>query len=607
MGISVFPASGGGLQKYSQTFYKSGTWTKPAGVKQVSVTCIGGGGGAYSQDTQYAYGGGAGGYIKTDVDVTALSSASIVIAAGGTSTAAANFANVSDGGTTSFGDIVRAYGGQSISASWNHISQGFGSAAASSGRAENVQVKTNSFDKLDFLWLSRNLTTSSGAPAIHKINIQRSGPYKVAYGAGKFVSSNETNGSINYSSDGITWTKINPLDSARATRDIIYNGTNFVATAAGSRNTAYYSADGVTWTSTTLPSTNQWTGASTGNGITIVYDKDGATTASAVSTNGGTSWTAVTLPAFTYGNIIYANGYFYLKSGSSSDVHRSTDGVTWTSAGTMGSSWHMGTLSFYNNLYVSAEYNTEGGTGTTYYTSTNGTSWSARNWSSVLPGASTLLNNTNYYKSNVVLIKDAWYTVIYSQSAANGAQASGYIYKTTDGTNWTYVRSYWKGAQPSGSYVPTQGFGADVFELSPGRFYVPWSDYYGSGGNKWNTAMILLTDTFVGGQEGFQFSNSINDTGARYTSGASAFGSIGAVQPGTAAGNNSFAPGLGTPEGYCVGGRGNPAAAGISGDDYSFWNKAYIGCGADVGGQLTSVDIPVRNGGDGLVVVEWWA
>jgi hypothetical protein len=604
MGISVFPAPSGGLQKYSETFYKSGTWTKPSGVKQVNVTCIGGGGGAYGQDTIYAWGGGAGGYIKTDVDVTGISSASIVIGAGGTSTANTPFSNVTDGGSTSFGDIVKAYGGQGMGADWALYSTA-GSAAASSGRAENIQIKTSSFDKMDFVWLKRVLTGSSDATAIHKINLQRSGHYKVAYGAGKFVSSNNVNGSITYSSDGITWTNITPLDASKTTLDIIYNGTNFVAAVNGIRNTAYYSADGVTWTSTTLPSTNYWTGAVTGNGITIVYDKDGATTASAVSTNGGTSWTAVTLPVYTYGNIVYANGYFYLKQATSSPVYRSTDGVTWTSAGTMGGSWHMGTLSYYNNLYVSAEYMTEAASGNTYYTSTNGTTWTARNWSSVLLGSSTLVNNVNYYRSNIVLIKDAWYVTIYNQNAS-GTNQAGHLYKTTDGINWTYVRSYFKGTTYTAAYVPTQGFGADVFELSPGRFYIPWSDNYGGSGTRYCTAMILVTDTFVGGQEGYQFHTNLSG-GVSRTSGASAFGSIGAVQPGTAAGNNSFAPGLGTPEGYCVGGAGNGTAASIVGGSQAFWKKANIGCGADSPAGATAASIPVRTGGDGLVVVEWWA
>jgi hypothetical protein len=603
MGISVFPASGGGLQKYSQTFYKSGTWTKPSGVKQVTVTCIGGGGGGYGSDTTYAFGGGAGGYIKTDVDVTGISSASVVIAAGGTSTANSPVSNVSDGGTTSFGDIVRAYGGQGMGADWALYSTN-GSAAASSGRAENTQVKTNSLDKMDFIWLKRVLTGSSDAPAIHKINIQRSGHYKVAYGAGKFVSSNNVAGSITYSSDGITWTNITPLDTNYNTLDIIYNGTNFVAAVNGSRNTAYYSADGVTWSSTTLPSTNYWSGAVTGNGITIVYDKDGATNASAVSTNGGTSWTARTLPAYTYGNIVYANGYFYLKAAASSSVYRSTDGVTWSSAGTMGGT-HMGTLSYYNNLYVSAEYMTESASGNTYYTSTNGTTWTARNWSSVLPGSSSLVNNTTYYRSNVVLIKDAWYVSIYPGSTG-GNSAGGHIYKTTDGTNWTYVKTYFKGTSNTSAYQPTQGFGADVFELSSGRFYIPWSDYYGSAGSKYCTGMILITDTFVGGHEGYQFHTTLSG-GASRTSGASAFGSIGPVQPGTGAGSNSFAPGLGTPEGYCVGGAGNGTAASVVGGSQLFWKKAHIGCGADAPSGATAAAIPVRTGGDGLVVVEWWA
>jgi hypothetical protein len=599
MGISVFPASGGGLQKYSQTFYKSGTWTKPAGVKQVNVTCIGAGGGAYGQES-YPNGGGAGGYIKTDVDVTGISSATVLIGAGGTSAAGSTGGPgiVSDGGNTLFGNIVTAYGGQGTGADWN-LSSGTGSTAADSGRSENIQIKTNSFDKFDYIWLKRTLDSSSGTNAIYKIDMHQYSRYTVAYGAGKFVSFNSTNGSITYSSDGITWTNINPLDASNATFHVVYNGTNFVASVAGTRNTAYYSADGITWATTTLPSTAQWRGVTTGNGITIVYDKTGTSSNSAVSTNGGTTWTAVTLPAITAGSIIYSNGHFYLKTESSAFVWRSTDGVTWTAEGSMSTSWNLGNIDYYNNLYVASQHSSNTGSGGFYFTSTNGTTWTQRNWSTVLPGATTPINSATYSKGNVVFIKDAWYTVIYAQNT--GVNAAGYIYKTTDGVNWTYVKSYFKGTTQTSSYTPNQGFGADIFEVSPGRFYIPWSDYYGGNSNRYCTGMILLADTFVGGQEGYKFTSTVSGTALSISS-ASAFSSHGGFSA-----TGVLLPGLGTLEGYCVGGAGPINNTALGGGTSYYWKKANIGCGADSPNGASNHSLPVRTGGDGLVVVEWWA
>ena len=601
MGISVFPAAGGGLQKYSQTFYKSGTWTKPSGVKQVTVTCIGAGGGAYGQES-YPNGGGAGGYIKTDVDVTGISSATVLIGAGGTSAAGSTGGPgiVSDGGNTLFGNIVTAYGGQGTGADWN-LSSGVGSTAADSGRSENIQIKTNSFDKFDYIWLKRVLAAAStvSTTPIFKNGIREGGRHFLAYGAGRFVSSNDTNGSITYSSDGITWTNINPLDASNATVNVIYNGTNFVASANGTRNTAYYSANGITWTTTTLPSTAQWNGVTTGNGITIVYDKSNTASNSAVSTNGGTSWTAVTLPAIVGGNIIYSNGHFYLKTESSAFVWRSTDGVTWTTAGSMTTNWNLANMDYYNNLYVASRTNNEA-TGSSYFTSTNGTTWTQRNWSTVLPGTTTPINSGTYSRGNVVFIKDAWYTIIFAQSVT-GVNAAGYIYKTTDGVNWTYVKSYFKGTAYTTSYTPQQGFGADIFEVSPGRFYIPWSDGYGTAANKACTGMILLADTFVGGQEGFKFTGSVSGIGLR-TSGASAFSSVGGLTS-----SGVILPGLGTPEGYCLGGAGHITNTGISGGTTYYWQKANIGCGADSPNGASNHSVALRTGGDGLVVVEWWA
>jgi hypothetical protein len=112
----------------------------------------------------------------------------------------------------------------------------------------------------------------------------------IAYGNNKFVSVS-SNGTVAYSSDGITWTKtINHPFGLNNIATVTFGINKFVASSTGQINEIAYSSDGITW-------------------IKCVYNPFGAL--------GGAK------------GIVYGAGKF-IGIGSNSGIAYSSDGVTWT-------------------------------------------------------------------------------------------------------------------------------------------------------------------------------------------------------------------------------------------------------------------------------------
>ena len=87
-----------------QVFTSSGTWTKPAGLKRIEVTVIGGGGGggAASGDGNCGVGGGAGGTAIAIVEASALAASETVTVGAGGAGATTTSENGTNGGSSSF-------------------------------------------------------------------------------------------------------------------------------------------------------------------------------------------------------------------------------------------------------------------------------------------------------------------------------------------------------------------------------------------------------------------------------------------------------------------------------------------------------------------------
>lgn len=115
MGLSVFPAPGGGVTQKVDVFTSTGTWTAPSNCSSVEVFLVGGGGGGGGVTSANDWvsgggGGGGGGVVRRTIAVTPGTSYTITIGgggAGGTNGATAGAV----GGDTTFGSLVTAFGG----------------------------------------------------------------------------------------------------------------------------------------------------------------------------------------------------------------------------------------------------------------------------------------------------------------------------------------------------------------------------------------------------------------------------------------------------------------------------------------------------------------
>ena len=133
--VNAFPEGKKDKPYVTEEITTSGTWTVPEGVHEVEVMLFGGGGaGYYRESVSINFGGGGGsGYMNHGkVYVTPGQQIPVTIGAGATDYS-------SDGGTTSFGDMLSANGGQSGSSYKG--GDGFAGGGGCADSSENVPYR----------------------------------------------------------------------------------------------------------------------------------------------------------------------------------------------------------------------------------------------------------------------------------------------------------------------------------------------------------------------------------------------------------------------------------------------------------------------------------
>lgn len=187
----------------------------------------------------------------------------------------------------------------------------------------------------------------------------------VAFGNGLFVAVGYATvlgvpTSFIYTSvDGINWTSRTPSE-AMWFQDISYGNGLFVAVARSGTNRIMTSPDGITWTSRTTAISPTFSGVTYGNGIWVAF-ADGSPGGTTFTSYDGLSWDEQST-SFVGRSIYFNNGLFVTGN------YWSEDGINWTAATNQINPYQ---ITFGNGYFIGV---TSSGTNRIYY-STTGKTW----------------------------------------------------------------------------------------------------------------------------------------------------------------------------------------------------------------------------------------
>jgi hypothetical protein len=161
-----------------------------------------------------------------------------------------------------------------------------------------------------------------------------------------------------------------PVDTPAITA-MAGSGNNVVMTGTGD-GLVYSANGGTTWTAATLPSSGTWDVLAYGGGVFVAIKA--SSTAAAYSDDGGATWTAATLPSSgSWFRLAYGDGVFVaIKDNSDAAAYSDDGGATWTAA-TLPSSGTWNRLAYGDGAFVVIKDNSDAAA----YSDDGGATWTA--------------------------------------------------------------------------------------------------------------------------------------------------------------------------------------------------------------------------------------
>lgn len=192
--------------------------------------------------------------------------------------------------------------------------------------------------------------------------------------------------------------------------------------STGANNIYATSVNGVTWTQRTFPTSAVWGCIKFINGKFYVFPGNLYGYNYGYSSTDGITWTTISLTATAaFTSLTYGNGIIFLTSRVSNTGFRSTDGITWVK-GSRGSFDSFGST-YGNGLFVEVPY-----TETTTATSPDGISWTNR--TAAIPSSARSVCYAPYNGSNITSSTGVFI------ATSLGSGGSTYYY-SVDGISWT--------------------------------------------------------------------------------------------------------------------------------------------------------------------------
>lgn len=239
--------------------------------------------------------------------------------------------------------------------------------------------------------------------------------YNVMYANNTFVAT--TMSSIR-SSDGVTWQLTGHYPSAPSGfYGLAYGAGLWVAGTNGGSSTyrIFTSSDnGITWNGINSPfvSGDYIYSIAYGNGVFVA--QGGSSTFKIATSIDGVSWTNRSNQITSIGVVSFANGKFFLVSGSNT-CYSSTNGITWSSSSAIPS---QSPVVYGNGVYVMLGYSTNNGVAT----STDGVTWTTRSTALTSAGFGTNISMKN---------------LTYAEGIFVAVGFNGSVATSIDGVTWT--------------------------------------------------------------------------------------------------------------------------------------------------------------------------